>query len=312
MKFLKTTCMVLIFCVASTFCIAAEEMNFEPMTGAVVYIDGEPIEFANSPLLYKNARWLPLKDICTYLGYDINVSENTAEVTVTPTDNCKNSDAHVDKIIFEPGSEIIMMYSGEYENKIANVYTTIDDVYSPMTYTVGGEIYMSSYYMQRAFQLKIKTYSDLEPDAIKIYTRNYINTAAANAKLLIAVHSDLSISIEGIRVKFKSAPFLDENDRVLVPVRKLCELLNKSLNWFDEPPRVAISTVPAVPDAPDLGSAGGGSIWFAIGETQYRINGNYHDMDTYARLIDEKTYVPLRILAEFLGYDVAFIPTSGT
>lgn len=309
MKTLKIISIILLLCIMSAFSALAEELNFEPYD-ARVYVDGEQIELSGKPMLFNKARWLPLAEICDYLGYAMDIDTNT--VTVIPGIDCRNSDAEVDKIIFEIGAEQIVMYSGEYENKINNVYTTNDDVYSPMTYIINGEIYMSSYYMQRAFQLKIKSYSELESDTIKIYTRNYIKSAAANAKPLIAVHSDHGISIEGIRINFKSAPFLDENDRMLVPAREFCELLNKSIDWFDEPPRVAVSNIPEVPDAPDLGYAGGDSIWFTIGEMQYRINGNYYDMDTCARLIDGKTYVPLRVLGEFFGYGVAYIPVSGS
>lgn len=309
MRFSKSIITALILGMVFSFSSIAQELDFEPYN-AEIYIDGEQIELKNTPMLFENTRWLPMGEICDYLNYNVFVEDNS--VTVTPKENCKNSDAKVDKITFEIGAEQIMMYSGEYENKINNIYTTRDDVYSPMTYVKNDVLYINSYYMQRAFQLKIKTYSPLESDTIKIYTRNYIISSAADSKPLIAVHLNLDISIEGIRAEFNSSPILDKSNRILVPAREFCELLNKSLDWFDEPPRVAISNAPAIPETPDSGSSGGDSIWFTIGENQYRINGNYYDMDTAACLIGGKTYVPLRILAEYLGYNVVYLPASGS
>lgn len=311
MKYAKIIITILIFVFVFAFSSIAEEMNFEPFNGTV-YIDGEEIEIIAKPMLSDVRRWLPLGEICDYLGYNITADTNTKEVSITPSENCRNSDAHIDNVVFEIGSEKIMMYSDDYENKIENIYTSDDDVYSPMTYMIDDEIYMNSYYMQRAFHLKIKHFSELDKDTIKIYTQNYIISAAANAKPLIAVHANLDISIEGIRANFKSAPIIDENSRTLVPVREFCELLNKSLNWFDEPPRVCISEALAIPESSDLGHSGGSSLWFTIDENRYRINGTYYDMDTYARLINGKTYVPLRILAEYLGYSVVYAPVSGS
>ena len=47
---------------------------------------------------------------------------------------------------------------------------------------------------------------------------------------------------------------------------------------------------------------------YYIGEKNYEINGRLHETDTAARLVDGNAYIPLRTLAEFLGYHVAFVP----
>lgn len=235
---------------------------------------------------------------------------------ITQGEDCKNSEGGVEKIVFEVGSEKIETYFGDYENTIENAYTNINSVYSPLSYRLNDEIYMPAYYMCRMFDLMLKRYSDLEPNTVKIFTRNYLKSAAANAKPKMIVTKDLDIIADGVTVPFSSKPFIDENGRTLVPIRELCELLNYSVVWFDAPGRISVSTVPADTDKmygrADGGGAGGGSIWFTVGEKRYRINGEYYETDTAAQIIDNRAYVPLRALSEFLGFDVVYSPVSGT
>lgn len=134
-------------------------------------------------------------------------------------------------------------------------------------------------------------------------------------KPLMIVIEPLALTVEGVKVSFQSMLFTDENGRLLVPVRELCELLNYHVYWFEDPQRVCITAVPN--DMSKYGyaeaesSSGGTGIWFSIGERQYRINGDYFKMDTAAQIVNQRTYVPLRVLAEFMGYDVIYVAQSG-
>lgn len=316
MKFKKLLSVVSACCLLCGICPCAnaEDIVFEK-SDAQVYIDNETVALNNRPMVHENGKWLPLTELCTFLNYDIQFDTKTNIVQITQGENCKNSEGRVEKIVFEVGSEKIETYFEEYENVIENAYTNIDSVYSPLSYRVNDEIYMPAYYMCRMFDLMLKRYSDVEPNTVKIFTRNYLKSAAANAKPKMIVTKDLAIIADGVTVPFTSKPFIDENGRTLIPVRELCELLNYSVMWFDAPRRVSVSTVPADKDKiygrVEGGGAGGSSIWFTIGEMQYRINGEYYEMDTTAQIIDNRTYVPLRVLSEFLGYDVVYAPVSG-
>ncbi len=125
-----------------------------------------------------------------------------------------------------------------------------------------------------------------------------------NGNILVSVkNNNVAISINGEMIDFVDKPFIDENGRTQVPVRVLCEFLNKRVYWFENPQRVAISTVPADLDNTD-GGAGGDSIQFVIGENKYFKNGKEFPMDTAAMIINNCTYIPLRIAGEFLNYEV--------
>lgn len=310
MKIKKILSVILSCCflIGFSICAGAEGLAFEE-TNANLYIDNELVEFDNEPMTWDNGMWLPLIEICDYLNYKVQIDAENI-VQIIPGEKCKNSEGIADKIVFEIGSEAIKMYSGEYENDITNVYTNIDDVYSPMSYQVNEEIYMPAYYMCRAFALKLAPYTDSEPKEIRIFTQNYLKLMREQAEPAVVVRRNLEISIDGQKLDFQSKPFLDENGRTLVPVREFCEFFNYHVDWFDSPQRVSVSRVPRNPSI-DIG-AGGDSIWFVIGEKQYRINGDYYDMDTAAQIIDNRTYVPLRVLAEFLGYRVIYAPISGS
>ena len=52
------------------------------------------------------------------------------------------------------------------------------------------------------------------------------------------------------------------------------------------------------------GDAGGDSIQFVIGENKYSKNGKEFPMDTAARIINNRTYIHIRIAGEFLNYEV--------
>lgn len=129
----------------------------------------------------------------------------------------------------------------------------------------------------------------------------------SSLKDIIYVSSDngfVLIKINDKIINFNDMPFIDENGRTQVPVRELCEFLNKRVYWYENPQRVAISTVPADLDNTNGGGAGGDSIQFVIGENKYSKNGKEYPMDTAARIINNRTYIPLRIAGEFLNYEV--------
>ena len=129
------------------------------------------------------------------------------------------------------------------------------------------------------------------------------NTSNGRIEVFIE-NEEVCVVINDKSVIFNDKLFIDENGRTQVPVRELCEFLNKRVYWYENPKRVAISTVTADLDNTNGGGAGGDSIQFVIGENKYSRNGREYPMDTAARIINNRTYIPLRIAGEFLNYEV--------
>ncbi|MDD6565068.1 MAG: copper amine oxidase N-terminal domain-containing protein [Clostridiales bacterium] len=112
--------------------------------------------------------------------------------------------------------------------------------------------------------------------------------------------SDLSIFINGEKVYFPDArPFIDSADRTQVPVRFVTETMGYEVDWHDREKIVEIYTLGVLPST---------KLYIKINENYitryYDGNGNRIYMDTTSQIVDDRTYIPLRYVAEALGYNV--------
>lgn len=88
-----------------------------------------------------------------------------------------------------------------------------------------------------------------------------------------------------------SVPPITENDRTLVPMRFLFENLESEVTWDDDTQTATAHKGDTV-------------ISFSIDNNKAQMNGEEKVMDVPARLVNDKTMVPLRFLSEGLGYTV--------
>ena len=112
------------------------------------------------------------------------------------------------------------------------------------------------------------------------------NILCVNAGADIAV----GITVNGEVIDTEVSPFL-ENGRTLVPLRAVSEHLKYSVEWFAEEQRVDI-------DSPS------DKLTLYIGSADYYKNGEKRTMDVHAVIKDERTFIPLRLVAEELGCEV--------
>ena len=91
-------------------------------------------------------------------------------------------------------------------------------------------------------------------------------------------------------LSFDEAPVV-ESSRTLVPIRFLLEQMGDSVSWNDESQSATVQGKNNV-------------VTFSVGETIATVNGEHKNMDIPAKLINDKTMVPLRFLTEELGYTV--------
>jgi hypothetical protein len=82
-----------------------------------------------------------------------------------------------------------------------------------------------------------------------------------------------------------------EQDRLLVPMRFLFEQMGETVEWQGETQTAKVIGAQNV-------------VSFSINDTTATVNGTPAEMDVPARLINDKTMVPLRFLSEELGYTV--------
>ena len=105
--------------------------------------------------------------------------------------------------------------------------------------------------------------------------------------LSFAETSNISVYIDNKRVSFQANPYM-ENDRVMVPMRKIFEELGAAVTWDDD-----TQSVSAV--------KGQTTAILAIGLNIMYINGEPNTLDNPPNLVYDTTYVPLRAVSESLG-----------
>ena len=88
-----------------------------------------------------------------------------------------------------------------------------------------------------------------------------------------------------------AAPYVDSNWRTMVPFRVLGETFGATVNWDEDAQTVTYT----------LGDT---EIVMTIGEDTYTVNGEEQTMDTAPVIQNSRTMVPVRFVAEALGYEV--------
>ena len=94
-------------------------------------------------------------------------------------------------------------------------------------------------------------------------------------------------------IKGDAAPYIDSNWRTMVPIRALMEAFDAEVVW-DE----------ANPDVVTINYDGDTQIVMNVGDETYTINGADGEMDTVPVNNDGRVYVPIRFVAEGIGFHV--------
>lgn len=115
-----------------------------------------------------------------------------------------------------------------------------------------------------------------------------------------AEQQPLSVIVNDKKIVFPDAqPFVDSNNRTQAPARFIAEELGATATWDGVEKKATFKL-------------GNKVLVFYIGELNYTINGQVKQMDTTALLMDERTYVPAKYVAEAFGADVIWNSQSRT
>lgn len=117
-----------------------------------------------------------------------------------------------------------------------------------------------------------------------------------------AESSDIRILQNGAVVPFLAGEgqvVVDENGRTLVPVRKVAGILGAEVDWLSETRTVVVKKGAII-------------LKIIVGEQSIRSGEKIILMDTAAKIIDDRTYLPLRAVSENLGYTVLWDPAART
>ncbi len=105
----------------------------------------------------------------------------------------------------------------------------------------------------------------------------------------------VNVTVNGAAVVWTdAAPFIDENSRTMVPLRAVAEALGLTVSW-DRANREAVFT------------DGAKTLIFPIGSSTARTgDGGTVQMDTAAVIVSDRTFAPVRYLAEYFGFTVGW------
>lgn len=99
------------------------------------------------------------------------------------------------------------------------------------------------------------------------------------------------VLLENEEIVFDVKPFIDDNNRVIVPVRAIAEALGANVKWNNEDKTVLIEQ-------------GENSVLFIINKNIALVNGISSIMDTTPVILNGRTMIPVRYVSEYLGAEV--------
>lgn len=115
----------------------------------------------------------------------------------------------------------------------------------------------------------------------------------------LGTKQDLDTFVEGKKVEWDVRPFVEDN-RTLVPVRKLVEALGADVAWNPETRQVTIVR-------------GNTTIVLTVGSQVALVNGTEVQLDVPAQVVPGgRTVIPLRFVSENLGLNVTWLGESRT
>ncbi len=103
--------------------------------------------------------------------------------------------------------------------------------------------------------------------------------------------ANIMVRVFNSPIKFDSSPYIDDNDRLMVPLRAITESLGASVSWDKDSRMVTV-----IKDNDEVN--------FMIGISTAYVNGEAFEMDTTPVIRNERTMLPVRYVSEYIGADV--------
>lgn len=273
MKRIITVFLCLILCAAAAFAENAEKTEVETVGGKIT--------------------------LTQYLDVPREDAKSVA-ISVT-TDAAASEPAYVNKDIFYNISDNFMLTSSFFPEPLTKegIYITVEKNDGSFSYAYIGQSGGVDKY--GAFMSRIPYGLYTSDDSFRT------NELIALVKPTITVNDALAVTVNGEKLVFAWQTFTDINGRTLVSAREFCNYIHKNMDWSENSQCVTIYPLS------DTALTPGGendAVIFRIGEKKYEINGISYEIDTTAQLIGNTVYVPLRTLAELLGYHVMYVPSA--
>ncbi|MGN1318546.1 MAG: stalk domain-containing protein, partial [Lachnospirales bacterium] len=114
----------------------------------------------------------------------------------------------------------------------------------------------------------------------------------------ISVYADnISVAVDGNYINFTDAKPQIINGRTMIPIRNIFNSLGADVTWNGNTKEIT-------------GKKNDTTIIMKLNSENMTINGYNRKMDTYPVVINDRTYVPAKYIAESLGYKVSWIDSK--
>ncbi len=233
--------------------------------------------------------WIANSDTIT-LGADGSVTAAPEDEVIIPEED--NDPVYRIKIDAGRHGEITTKPSGASEGTTITVYVEPDKGYAldelVVTDRDGNELELKDMGDGRyRFQM---------PDS-KVNIEASFKKAKEEVKIVLTVGSNIA-TVNGETVTTDVAPVI-VNDRTMLPIRFIAEALGAEVEWVETERKVIIT------------KGDTNIVIFIDGDYAY-INGEAVKLDAAAFIEGNRTYLPLRFVAEALGADVVWDPDTRT
>ena len=131
-------------------------------------------------------------------------------------------------------------------------------------------------------------FTNKEASAIYAYSNSKAQTFAANNAINFTPLAH--VRLNGEMLEFDVPPII-ENNRVLVPMRKIFETLGAEINWNGETKTITATTPQRL-------------LSMQIGNNKMQLNGENRELDTAPEILFDRTLVPVRAVCESLDATV--------
>ncbi|MFZ5989803.1 MAG: copper amine oxidase N-terminal domain-containing protein [Bacillota bacterium] len=116
----------------------------------------------------------------------------------------------------------------------------------------------------------------------------------------IEASKEIKVSVNGQNISFPDAkPFIDKNNRTLIPVRFVSQALGAEVKWDGDKREVLITLRET-------------NVKLRIDDSNMLINNRIKTMDTKAVIAQNRTFVPVRFVSEALGAEVLWNASTYT
>ena len=109
-----------------------------------------------------------------------------------------------------------------------------------------------------------------------------------SAGAAFAEEKTVTVKVDGITLDIADQQPIIEDNRTLVPMRAIFEALDAKVDWNEQERAVSASKDE-------------NTLEIKIGEKRYKINGEEKELDVPAQIKNNRTLVPLKVVADGLG-----------